>query len=91
MTDPADPPRITFPCPQYPIKVVARATLDLRPRIDAVFARQFGEFAADRVVERPSAQQNFIAYTYRMDVDDAAQLGALHVELMKEPGVVMVL
>jgi uncharacterized protein len=87
----AEAPRITFPCEQYPIKVVAKAAADLRPRIDAVFVRQFGEFAPERVVERNSAQQNFVAYTYLMDVNDAAQLGTLHVELMKESGVVMVL
>jgi putative lipoic acid-binding regulatory protein len=90
VTDP-DHTRITFPCEQYPIKVVARAEEDLRTRIDAVFVRQFGSFGAERVVERRSAQQNFVAFTYLMDVNDVAQLGVLHVELMKERGVVMVL
>jgi uncharacterized protein len=90
VADPDDT-RITFPCPQYPIKVVARAADDLRQRIDAVFARQFGEISPERVVERPSAQRNFVAFTYLMDVNDVAQLGALHVELMQEPGVMMVL
>jgi putative lipoic acid-binding regulatory protein len=42
-------------------------------------------------VERNSAQGNFISFTYLMDVNEVAQLGALHVELMKESGVVMVL
>ncbi|MET0291765.1 MAG: DUF493 domain-containing protein [Steroidobacteraceae bacterium] len=86
-----EPERITFPCEQYPIKVVARAAVDLRPRIDAVFVRQFGAFAPERVVERNSTNQNFVSFTYLMDVNDVAQLGTLHVELMKEPGVVMVL
>ena len=86
-----DPTKIAFPCPDYPIKVLARAGDDLRARLDAVFARQFGAFEADRVVERNSAKQNFVAFTYHMHVDDPAQLGAVHVELMREPGVVMVL
>lgn len=90
MTEPNET-RINFPCEQYPIKVVARAGEDLRVRIDAVFARQFGDFDPGRVVERTSAQLNFIAFTYLMDVSDVAQLGVLHVELMKERDVVMVL
>ena len=90
MSEP-DQTRITFPCEAYPIKVVARAEADLRERLDAVFVRQFGAFAPERVVQRDSTQRNFVAFTYLMDVNDVAQLGVLHVELMKEPGVVMVL
>ena len=86
-----DSTRITFPCPRYPIKVVARASEDLRERLDAVFARIFGAFVPDRVLVRSSAQQNFVSFTYHMDVDDPSQLGALHAELLKESGVVMVL
>lgn len=86
-----DSTRITFPCPRYPIKVVARASEDLRARLDAVFARQFGAFAEDRVLVRNSAQQNFVSFTYHMDVDDPSQLAALHADLMQEAGVVMVL
>lgn len=90
MTD-ADETRIQFPCPDYPIKVVAKASDDLRARIDAVFVGHFGTFAPDRVVERPSAQRNFVAFTYHMAVDDTAQLQRLHAALMAETGVVMVL
>jgi putative lipoic acid-binding regulatory protein len=86
-----DPPRITFPCPDYPIKVVARASEDLRERLDGVFTRHFGAFEQQRVIARNSAQQNFVSFTYVMHVNDASQLGALHTELMSETGVVMVL
>ena len=86
-----DTTKITFPCPDYPIKVLARASDDLRDRLDAVFARHFGAFDIERVIARNSAQQNFVSYTYVMHVNDPTQLGALHVELMNEAGVVMVL
>jgi len=84
-------PRIEFPCADYPVKVVARASEDLRPRLDAVFARHFGAVDAGRVVARDSAKQNFVSFTYRVDVTDPSQLAAVHAELMKEAGVVMVL
>ena len=84
-------PKIAFPCADYPIKVLARASDDLRARLDAVFARHFGAFDIERVIARNSARQNFVSYTYIMHVNDPAQLGAVHVELMSETGVVMVL
>ena len=86
-----NPPRITFPCADYPIKVVARAGDDLRARLDAVFVRHFGAFDVERVTVRGSAQQNFVSFTYLMHVHDPSQLAAAHAELMQEPGVVMVL
>jgi len=85
-----EPERIVFPA-DYPIKVVARASADVRARLDAVFARHFGEFEPARVTERASAQSNFVALTYLMRVQAEAQLGALHSELRAEDGVMLVL
>jgi len=85
-----EPERITFPA-DYPIKVVARPALDLRDRLDAVFARHFGELPADRVSERSSAQSNYLALTYVVRVERAEQLPALHVELRAVEEVLMVL
>ena len=85
-----EPEKIIFPC-DYPIKVVARASDDLRERIDAVFATHFGAFEAHRVAVRPSANANFVAFTYTMVVQHVDQLGKLHVELQASEGVVMML
>ncbi|RYG85474.1 DUF493 domain-containing protein [bacterium] len=84
-------PRIEFPCEDYPIKVVARESDDVRDRVDAVFTRHFGAFPRERVAERASAQANFVAFTYLMTVRDVEQLGALHAELKTHSDVVMVL
>ena len=84
-------PMIVFPCESYPIKVVARADEGLRDRLDAVFVRFFGEFPAERVHERQSAQANFVAFTYEMTVNDISQLSELHEELKRDGAVVMVL
>lgn len=84
-------PRIEFPCDDYPIKVVVREGTDVRDRVAAVFVRHFGEFPRERVAERSSAQQNFVAFTYVMNVRDVEQLGALHAELKTHPDVMMVL
>jgi len=85
-----EPERIVFPT-DYPIKVVARASVDLRARLDAVFTRHFGEFEAGRVSERPSAQSNFVSLTYLMRVEAESQLRGLHGDLRAENGVMLVL
>jgi uncharacterized protein len=85
-----DSEKISFPT-DYPIKVLARATPDLRQRIDAIFARHFGDFSLERVSVRDSAQSNFIALTYTMRVQASEQLGPLTKDLQASEGVVMVL
>ena len=85
-----EPERITFPT-EYPIKVIARASDDLRQRLDAVFARHFGPISLHQVAERASAQSSFVAFTYLMTVQAEAQLEALHGELKGVDGVIMVL
>ena len=85
-----EPERITFPT-EYPIKVVARASPDLRQRLDAVFAQHFGEFETNRVTERESGQSNFKALTYAMVVQSEDQLKALNADLQAIEGVLIVL
>jgi putative lipoic acid-binding regulatory protein len=85
-----EPERIGFPT-KYPIKVVARATADLRSALDAVFTRHFGPLPADCVTQRNSTQSNFLALTYVVVVQNEAQLTALNAELRSMEAVVMVL
>jgi putative lipoic acid-binding regulatory protein len=85
-----EPEKITFPC-DYPIKVVARASAELRDRLDGIFTQHFGEFETHRVSERASAQANFVSLTYVMVVQHVDQLGAVHADLKQRDDVVMVL
>jgi putative lipoic acid-binding regulatory protein len=85
-----EPERISFPV-EYPVKVVARAAPDLRAQVDAVFARHFGVMPAASVSERPSANSNYVALTYKPVVRDAGQLRVLHADLKLVDGVIMVL
>jgi len=85
-----EPERITFPT-EYPIKVVARASPELRQRLDEVFVSHFGEFEPNRVTERASGQSNFVALTYAMVVRSEDQLKALNAGLQAIEGVLIVL
>ena len=85
-----EPERITFPT-EYPIKVIARASDDLRQRLDAIFTLHLGPFAEHLVSARPSAQNSFVALTYVMLVQAESQLAPLHADLQRSEGVIMVL
>ena len=85
-----EPEKIVFPC-EYPVKVVARASDDLRERLDEIFTQHFGAFEAHRVSVRESAKANFVAITYTMLVQHVDQLGAVHTDLKKRSDIVMVL
>jgi putative lipoic acid-binding regulatory protein len=85
-----EPERISFPV-EYPVKVVARATPQLRAQVDAAFLRHFGPLPAGKVSERASANSNFLALTYVLVVQSEAQLQSLHADLKQVEGVVMVL
>jgi putative lipoic acid-binding regulatory protein len=76
-----EPERISFPAPDYPIKVVARTGDDTRGRIDAVFSHYFGQIPAGSVTERASAKANFVALTYVVTAQSEEQLKALNTDL----------
>ncbi|MET0280969.1 MAG: DUF493 domain-containing protein [Steroidobacteraceae bacterium] len=76
-----EPERITFPAPDYPIKVVARTGQDIRERIDAVFTHYFGQLAPGSVTERASAQAHFVALTYVVLAQSEEQLKDLNTDL----------
>jgi putative lipoic acid-binding regulatory protein len=85
-----EPERIVFPT-DYPIKVMARASAELRNRVDAVFEHHFGDFEPERVTQRSSAANNFVALTYLIYVQREEQLARLHDDLRALEEVILVL
>ena len=83
-------PQISFPC-RYPIKVMARASGELRATLDAIFELHTGSLAGVAVSERPSAQGNFTGYTYHIEAQSAEQVAILFEALKAHPAVLMVL
>jgi len=86
----ATPPRLTFPC-DYPIKVMARTEPGLRTHLDALVERHAGPIDLSTVIERPSAQQNFVGITYVIRAQSAAQINELFEALKLVPAVLLVL
>ena len=86
----SDQKLLQFPC-RYPIKVMIRATPNLRQQLDAIVTRHAGALAACDISERASRHQNYCAVTYMIEARDESQIAALFAELRDIPGVVMIL
>ena len=84
------PERLSFPC-DYPIKVMVRAEEGVRIQVDAIVRRHTTAYDLSGVVERPSAQKNFIGLTYVIRATSAEQIARLFADLKLCPQVVLVL
>ena len=84
------PERLSFPC-DYPIKVMVRAENGVRSQVDAIVERHTGPLDPSTVVERPSAQKNFIGITYIIRATSPEQIAQLFAALKLCPQVLLVL
>lgn len=85
------PPRIEFPCPDYPIKVMGDATEDLQSWVMNIMARHAPGFDETRVTVRDSRNGRFQAITVFITATGETQLRAIFEDLKKYDAVKMVL
>ncbi|MCB1697834.1 MAG: DUF493 domain-containing protein [Pseudomonadales bacterium] len=85
-----EPPRIEFPC-DYPIKVLARSSEDLREVILTVFEQHAPGFDRTTVTARASNRGTFTALTVTITATGPDQLEALHQDLLGTGRVQMVI
>jgi len=71
---------LKFPT-DYPLKVVGRASEELRQAADAIVARHVPDLDASRRTERLSAEGNFLSISYVIRAVSAEQVTALAAEL----------
>lgn len=84
------PELLTFPT-DYPIKVLVRASDNLRLHVDAIMARHAHDIDLDAATERLSANENFLAISYKLRATSREQIVGLVTELTSTPGVIMVI
>jgi uncharacterized protein len=87
---PSGPERLQFPC-QYPIKVMVRAGAGVRAQIDSIMEQHAPPLDRTSVVERPSAQNNFVGLTYMIQASGPEQITQLFEALKRCPDVLLVL
>ena len=87
---PEPPERLSFPC-DYPIKVMVRAEQGVRSQVDAIVERHAAPLDRASVVERPSAQGNFLGLTYVIRAIGPEQIAQLFSDLKQCEHVMLVL
>lgn len=90
MSEPS-PPRIEFPCPDYPIKVMGDAREELQSWVMNVMERHAPGFDENRVTVRDSRNGRYQSVTVFITATGETQLRAIFEDLKKYDAVKMVL
>lgn len=85
------PPRIEFPCPDYPIKVVGDACDELHTCVMTVMERHAPGFDAAKITVRDSRNGRFKSFTVFITATGEPQLQAIFEDLKQSSAVKMVL
>jgi len=86
-----EPPKIEFPCEDYPIKIMGEKSADYKARVLNVVQRHAPNFDSSRVTERDSSKGRFQSVTVYITATGVEQLEALHKDLREIPATRMVL
>ncbi|VUD53128.1 hypothetical protein TDB9533_01772 [Thalassocella blandensis] len=90
MTD-QQPPKIEFPCPDYPIKVMGEASEEYKAAVLEVMEVHAPGFDRSRVTVRDSRNGRFHSVTIYIEATGIDQLKNLFEDLKKLPATRMVL
>ncbi|WP_369857135.1 YbeD family protein [Candidatus Thalassolituus haligoni] len=84
-------PKIEFPCPDYPIKVVGKGKDNYRQVVLDIFQIHAPGFDIEKILVRDSSKGNFQSLTIYITATGIEQLEALHKELSAHELVHMVI
>lgn len=86
-----EPPKIEFPCADYPIKVMGDAGDELQLHVVEVFNKHVHDFDVETLKVRESAQGNYQSITVSITATGTQQLRAIFEDLKVSSTVKMVL
>lgn len=86
-----DPPKIEFPCADYPIKVIGRDVQDFHELVITVLQKHAADFDASTISTQGSSKGSFISIRVRITATGVSQLQAIHQELIISEHVKMVI
>ncbi|MFL0798063.1 MAG: DUF493 family protein [Cellvibrionaceae bacterium] len=86
-----DPPKIEFPCPRYPIKILGDAGPALRDLVIEVMGVHAPDFDAEAIVVKDSSKGRFQSLTVYITATGVDQLESIHQDLRASGIVKMVL
>lgn len=85
------PPKITFPCDDYPIKIIGHHTETLYPTVLKIVHAFFPKITPSSVKQRYSRDQRYLAITVTLSIESEQQLKDCFEQLKEIPDVIMVL
>lgn len=86
-----EPPKIAFPAPAYPVKVVGASTPDFEAFVLETFQVHAPEVSLAQLRSRPSRNGRFVAVTVTFTAQSEAQLAAIFADLKASGRVELVL
>ncbi|GGK65484.1 YbeD family protein [Amphritea balenae] len=86
-----DAPKIEFPCPDYPIKIIGRAAPDFKELVIDIVRKHAPDLDLKKIDEQPSSKGTFTSVRMKITATGADQLDALHQELKATGRVQMVI
>lgn len=86
-----DPPKIEFPCPDYPIKVLGDAGEALHQTVIEVMEEHAPGFDRTRISIKDSSGGRYQSITVYITATGVPQLEAIHEQLRAHPAIKIVL
>lgn len=86
-----EPPKIEFPCPDYPVKIMGEHSDIYHGTVLAIVEKHAPGFDRQKVSHRASSKGSFRSITVFITATGVPQLEALHKELIALPETKMVL
>ncbi len=91
MAQKADPAKIQFPCPNYPVKVLGESSADYQDFVVAIMAKHVLDLRLDNIKSNESSNGRFTSITFFITATGVDQLEALHKDLIQHKRIRMVM
>jgi len=91
MAKKTEPPKIEYPCPNYPVKVLGEAADDYESFVVEIMRIHAPDLDVERMTINHSRNGRFTSATFFITATSEAQLKALHEDLIRHERIKMVM
>ena len=91
MAKKTEAPKIEFPCPDYPVKVLGETAEDYEAFVVDIMRVHAPDFDAERISVNQSRNGRFTSITFFITAESAEQLENMHKDLIQHDRIKMVM
>lgn len=91
MAKKVDAPKIEFPCPNYPVKVLGEAADDYETFVTEIMRIHAPTFEAEKISINHSRNGRFTSITFFITAESEEQLERMHKDLIQHDRIKMVM